>query len=65
MIGLNDDEKQAIDEQAAKNRKAIYIFVRDLPANGKIKTKNIIPIIALVTGVWIGIVQPAQGVGLN
>ena len=38
---LTKDEKISIDEQVAKNRKEVYIFVRKLPLNSKRKVKKI------------------------
>ena len=44
---LMEDEIIKIDRLVAKDRKAVYIFVRNFAANGKNKTKIIILIIAL------------------
>ena len=42
----NLTEDEIVDRRVAKDRKAVYIFVRNFAANGKDGTKRIILIIA-------------------
>ena len=38
---LTEDEKHKIDERVAKDGEAVYLFVRNLPLNGKRKIKRL------------------------
>lgn len=61
---LTEDEIIEVDRRVAKDREAVYTFVRDFAANGKdgIKTKRIILIIALTGGVWFSNLEPAKAI---
>ena len=63
---LAEDEIIEVDRRVAKDREAVYTFVRDFAANGKdgIKTKRIILIIALVSVVWLSNLESVSAVGL-
>jgi hypothetical protein len=54
-----------IDRRVTKDRKEVYIFVRNLGANKRHRNKKIILIIALVSGVWFNNLKSAQAIGLS
>ena len=59
--GLSKDEEIAIDIQVCRNRKAVWIFVRNLPSNAKDKTKRVI----IVNVLGFSTVQPSEAMGLS
>ena len=61
---LAEDEIIEVDRRVAKDRKAVYIFVRNFASNGKDGTKRIILIIALVSVVWLSNLESVSAVGL-
>ena len=62
---LSEDEIIEVDRRVAKNRKEVYIFVRNFAANKKSRTKRIIIIIALASGVWFSNLESAEAIGLS
>lgn len=59
---LTEDEIIEVDRRVAKDREAVYIFVRK---NGKDGTKRIILIIALASVVWFSNLESAEAIGLS
>ena len=57
---LTEDEIIEVDRRVAKDREAVYIFVRNFAANGKDGTKRIILIIALASVVWFSNLESAE-----
>nr|UZC30166.1 hypothetical protein [Entomoneis sp.] len=61
---LTEDEIIEVDRRVAKERKAVYIFVRNFAANGKNGTQRIILIIALGSVVWFSNLDSVEAIGL-
>jgi len=62
---LSEDELVRIDGEVCKNRKAVFIFARNIPSNVKSKTKRIILVISFSMGVWFINLESAEAIGLN
>jgi hypothetical protein len=62
---LTEYEIIEVDRRVAKDREAVYIFVRNFAANGKDGTKRIILIIALANLVWFSNLESANAIGLS
>jgi hypothetical protein len=62
---LTEDEIIEVDRRVAKDREEVYIFVRNFAANQKGRTKRIILIIALASGVWFSNLESAKAIGLS
>jgi hypothetical protein len=60
---LTEDEIIEVDRRVAKDREEVYIFVRNFAANRR--TKRIILIIALASGVWFSNLESAEAIGLS
>nr|YP_009028998.1 hypothetical protein [Cylindrotheca closterium]AGY78396.1 hypothetical protein [Cylindrotheca closterium] len=63
-LTLTEDEIIEVDRRVAKERKAVYIFVRNFASNGKNGTQRIILIIALGSVVWFSNLDSAEAIGL-
>ena len=63
--GLSKDEEITIDIQVSINREKVYIFVRNLPSNGKDKTKKVIIVSVLGVALCFSNVQSSEAMGLS
>ena len=62
--GLSEEDKLILDKSAFENREAVCIFVRDIKSNVNHKTKRVILLIGLVSGVWFSNLESVEAIGL-